>query len=75
MISPKLSVCRISLMLTLEAELVPLQRCNGLPEKLLSVLVAGLHAGHIHLLPLDWDIVCLEDLLDRLGNLGADTIT
>jgi hypothetical protein len=39
------------------------------------VLAARLHAGDVDLLPLDGHIVGLEDGLDRLGNLGTDTVT
>jgi hypothetical protein len=39
------------------------------------VLAAVLHAGDIDLLPLNGNIVGLEDGLDRLGNLGTDTVT
>lgn len=63
------------LVLTLEAELVPLERSNGLPEKLLGMLISCLHSRDIHLLPFDGDIVRLEDLLDRLGNFGTNTVT
>lgn len=60
---------------TLETQLVALERGNGLAEELLGVLVARLDTGHIDLLPLDGHIVGLEDLLDRLGHLGTNTIT
>lgn len=59
----------------LKTNLVALQGSNGLAEELLSVLVAGLNTGDIDLLPLDWDIVGLEDGLDRLGDLSSDTVT
>lgn len=59
----------------LKTNLVALQGSNGLAEELLSVLVAGLDTGDIDLLPLDWDIVGLEDGLDRLGDLSSDTVT
>lgn len=49
---------------TLETELVALERGNGLSEQLLGVLVASLDTGDIDLLPLDGDVVGLEDLLD-----------
>lgn len=39
------------------------------------MLVAVLHAGNIDLLPLNGDVVGLEDLLDRLGDFGTNTIT
>ena len=59
----------------LKSNLVALQGSNRLAEELLSVLVAGLNTGDINLLPLDWNIVGLEDGLDRLGDLSSDTIT
>jgi len=49
---------------TLETELVALERGDGLSEQLLGVLVASLDTGDIDLLPLDGDVVGLEDLLD-----------
>lgn len=49
---------------TLETELVPLERCYRLAEQLLGVLVASLHTTDIDLLPLDRNVVCLEDFLD-----------
>lgn len=60
---------------TLQTELVTLEGGDGLAEELLGVLAAVLHAGDIDLLPLNGDIVGLEDGLDRLGNLGTDTVT
>jgi hypothetical protein len=60
---------------TLETELVALERSNGFAEELLGVLVAGLDTRDVDLLPLNGNIVCLEDLLDRLGDLGTDTVT
>jgi hypothetical protein len=60
---------------TLETELVALERGNRLAEELLGVDVARLDTGDVDLLPLDGDVVGLEDLLDRLGNLGTDTVT
>lgn len=60
---------------TLETELVALEGSNRLSEQLLGVLVASLDTGDIDLLPLDGDVVGLEDLLDRLGDFGTDTIT
>jgi hypothetical protein len=60
---------------TLETELVALEGGDGLTEEFLGVLVAGLDTGNIDLLPLDWDVVGLEDGLDRLGDFSSDTIT
>lgn len=60
---------------TLETQLVALQRGNRLPEELLGLLVARVHSANIDLLPLNGDIVGLEDLLDRLGNLETNTVT
>lgn len=60
---------------TLQTELVALERGDRFAEELLRVLVASLHTGNINLLPLNWDIVCLENLLDRLRNLSTDTVT
>lgn len=59
----------------LKTNLVALQGSNGLAEELLGVLVTGLNTGDINLLPLDWDIVGLEDGLDRLGDLSSNTVT
>jgi hypothetical protein len=60
---------------TLQTELVALERGNGLAEELLGVDVARLDTGNVDLLPLNGNVVCLEDLLDRLGNLSTDTVT
>lgn len=58
---------------TLEAELVAAQGGDGLAEGRLGA--AALETGDLDLLPLDGDVVGLEDGLDRLGDLGTDTIT
>jgi hypothetical protein len=60
---------------TLEAELVALQRGDGLAEELLGVDVAGVDTRDVDLLPLNGNVVRLEDLLDRLGDLSTDTVT
>jgi hypothetical protein len=60
---------------TLQTELVALERGDGLAEELLGVDVASLDTGNVDLLPLNGNVVCLEDLLDRLGNLSTDTVT
>lgn len=60
---------------TLEAELVALERSDGLAEQLLGVLGSSLDTGDVDLLPLDGNVVCLEDLPDRLRDFGTDTIT
>jgi len=39
------------------------------------VLSTSLDTRHIDLFPFNRDIVRLEDLLDRLGNFSADTVT
>lgn len=39
------------------------------------MLVAGLDTCYIDLFPFDWYIVCFEDCLDCLSDLGTDTIT
>jgi len=59
----------------LQANLVALQRGNGLAEELLGVLIAGLDARYIDLLPLDRHIVGFEDGLDGLGDLCSNAIT
>lgn len=59
---------------TLEAELVALEGSDGLAEGILSA-AGALETGNLDLLPLNGDVVGLEDGLDRLGNLGTDTIT
>jgi len=58
--------------LTLKSNLVPLQALHRLLEKL--VTTGGL-SQNIVLLPLDWDLVRLEDLLDTVGDFLSDTIT
>ena len=60
---------------TLQTELVALERSEGLAEKLLGVLVTGDNTGHVDLLPLNGNVVGLEDGLHGLGDLGTDTIT
>jgi hypothetical protein len=60
---------------TLETELVALERGNGFAEELLGVHIARLDTGNVDLLPLDGHVVRLEDLLDRLSDLGTDTVT
>jgi len=60
---------------TLETELVALQRGDGLAEELLGVDIAGVDTRDVDLLPLNGDVVRLEDLLDRLGDLSTDTVT
>jgi hypothetical protein len=60
---------------TLETELVALERGNGFTEELLGVDVACLNTGDVDLLPFNGNVVRLEDLLDRLGNLSTDTVT
>jgi hypothetical protein len=59
---------------TLETELVALERSDRLTEGILSS-AGALETGDLDLLPLNGDVVGLEDGLDRLGNLGTDTIT
>ena len=60
---------------TLKTELVALERSNRLAEELLGVDVARVDTRHVDLLPLNGDVVRLEDLLDRLGDLSTDTVT
>lgn len=60
---------------TLETKLVALERGNGLAEEFFRVLVASLDTRDVDLLPLNGNIVCLEDLLDRFGDLSTDTVT
>ena len=59
---------------TLETELVALKRSDRLAESILSA-AGTLKTGNLDLLPLNGDVVGLEDGLDRLGDLGTDTIT
>lgn len=59
---------------TLETELVALERSDRLAESILSA-AGTLETGNLDLLPLNGDVVGLEDGLDRLGDLGTDTIT
>jgi len=51
---------------TLETNLVALQGSNGFAKELLGVLVTSLNTRNIDLFPFYWDIVCLEDLANRL---------
>lgn len=60
--------------LTLQAEFIPLQRSDGLPEKLLGMLISRLHSSDVDLLPLNRYIIGLEDRLDRFGNLSTNTV-
>jgi hypothetical protein len=60
---------------TLQAELVALERCEGLLEELLRVLVAGVDTANIDLLPLDGHVIGLEDGLDRFSDLGTNSVT
>lgn len=60
---------------TLEAELVAAERGNTLTERRLGLLAALLDTRNLDLLPVNGDVVGLEDGLDRLGNLTTDTIT
>lgn len=59
----------------LETQLVTTQRRDGLFEHLLRRLRTVVQTSNINLLPLDGHVVGLEDGLDTLSNLGADTIT
>lgn len=60
-----------------EAELVAAQGGDSLAEGLLGggTAAGGVEARGIDLLPLDGHVVGLEDGLDRVGDLGADTVT
>jgi len=60
---------------TLETELVALERRNRFAEEFLRVNVARVNTGDVDLLPLNGNIVRLEDLFDRLGDLSTDTVT
>lgn len=59
----------------LEAELVALEGLYRLAEGGLGAVAALLDARDLDLLPLDGDVVGLEEGLDRLGDFGADAIT
>ena len=59
-------------MRTLQADLVPPQRLHRLLEELVA---AGRLARHVVLLPLDRHLERLEDFLDAVGHLLADTVT
>jgi hypothetical protein len=59
---------------TLETELVALKRSDRLAESILSS-AGALETRDLDLLPLNGDVVGLEDGLDGLGNLGTDTVT
>ena len=59
-------------MLTLESDLVSLERVHGGLEDLL--VSAGL-TRYIVLVKLDGDVEGGEDLLDRVGKLGSDTVS
>jgi len=60
---------------TLQTELVALEGSQGLAEELLGVLVTGVNTANIDLLPLNGNVVGLEDGLDRFGDLSTDTVT
>jgi len=60
---------------TLQTQLVALQRSNRLLEQFLRVLVAGVDTTDIHLLPLDRDVVGLEDGLDGFRHFGTNSVT
>lgn len=61
---------------TLEAELVAAEGGDGLAEEVLGLLGGGgVETRDLDLLPLNGDIVGLEDGLDALGDLGTDTVT
>jgi hypothetical protein len=72
---PEAFATELGIKRTLQSKLVPLQGSDGLPEKLLGMLVAGVNTRDVHLFPLDWDVVCLEDLLHGVGNFGTNTVT
>lgn len=60
---------------TLEAELVALERGDAVAEGILGAASAlDLETRDVDLLPLDGDVVGLEDGLDRLGHLGTDAV-
>jgi len=61
--------------LTLQSDLVALQRVDGLPEEKLWIGLSTLHTGHINLLPVYGNVVLLEDSLDGLRDFGTDTVT
>lgn len=60
---------------TLETELVAAERGDTLAESVLSALTTILNTSDVDLLPLNGDVVRLEDGLDGLGNLGTDTVS
>jgi hypothetical protein len=65
---------------TLETKLVAAERGDALAESLLSAggsgsIGASGETRDLDLLPVNGDIVGLEDSLDRLGNFGTDTVT
>lgn len=60
---------------TLQTKLVAAKRCNGLLEQLLRVLVACVHTSDVDLLPLNGNVVGLENSLHGLSNLSTDTVT
>jgi hypothetical protein len=57
---------------TLEADPVALQALHGLLEQLLTT---GGNAGDVVLFPLDRSVYMLEDLLNRVGDFGTNTVT
>lgn len=59
---------------TLQAELVALERGDALAESLIGA-ASALETRDLNLLPLDGDVVGLEDGLDRLGDFGTDTVS
>ena len=60
----------------LQAQLVPLKRSDRLAEGGLGTARrARVDTRHIDLLPVNGDVVGLEDGLDALGDLGTDAVT
>ena len=60
---------------TLQAQLVSLERGDGLLEQLLGALVSGVDTADIDLFPLNGHILGLEDGLHGFRNLSTDTVT
>ena len=60
---------------TFQADFVPLQRRNTLPEQVLGVLRSSLDTADVQLLELNGDIGSLKDRFNRFGNLATNTVT
>lgn len=61
--------------LTLKANFVSLQGSNGLPVEILRVHVSGHYTSNVDLVPLDWNILMLENGFNGVRDFGTNTIS